>query len=79
MEQALAAQERVLGPDHPHTLLSRNNLAEAYRAAGQTGEAIALHKQNLTARQQVLGPDHPDTLQSRDSLAAAYQKAGRAD
>ena len=34
-EQTLAARERVLGPDHPHTLASRNNLATAYRAAGR--------------------------------------------
>ena len=35
-EQTLADRERVLGPDHPHTLASRNNLAEACRAAGPT-------------------------------------------
>ena len=35
LEQTLAALERVLGPDHPHTLNSRNNLAAAYRAADQ--------------------------------------------
>jgi hypothetical protein len=34
-EQTLAARERVLGPDHPHTLTSRNNLASAYQAAGR--------------------------------------------
>ena len=37
-EQTLAARERVLGPDHPDTLPSRNNLANAYRAAGRTGK-----------------------------------------
>ena len=34
-EPLLAARERVLGPDHPDTLNSRNNLANAYRAAGR--------------------------------------------
>lgn len=34
-EQALAARERVLGPDHPDTLASRNNLANAYQDAGR--------------------------------------------
>ncbi|WP_256274801.1 tetratricopeptide repeat protein, partial [Actinomyces sp. HMSC08A09] len=33
---------RILGPDHPHTLTSRNNLASAYRAAGRTEEAEVL-------------------------------------
>jgi hypothetical protein len=34
-KQTVAARERVLGPDHPDMLQSRNNLAAAYRAAGQ--------------------------------------------
>ena len=78
-EQTLADRERVLGPDHPDTLLSRNNLALAYRAAGRTDEAISLNEQTLADRERVLGPDHPDTLKSRDNLANAYRAAGRAD
>src|SRR5438876_764146 len=35
-EQLVADRERVLGADHPQTLSSRNNLANAYRAAGRT-------------------------------------------
>jgi hypothetical protein len=38
-EQTLADRERVLGPDHPETLSTRNNLA-AYRDAGSTPEEI---------------------------------------
>ena len=33
--RALAGYERVLGPEHPDTLLSVNNLAELYRAQGR--------------------------------------------
>jgi hypothetical protein len=76
-ERLLADQEQVLGPDHPNTLVAREELGLAYQAAGRTGEAITLHEQNLAARERVLGPDHPDTLNSRGSLAAAYQAAGR--
>ena len=35
----LADRVRVLGPDHPDTLQTRNNLATACRAAGGTAEA----------------------------------------
>ena len=76
-EQTLAARERVLGPDHSDTLGSRNNLANAYRAAGRIGEAITLHEQTLATRERVLGPDHSDTLGSRNNLALAYQAADR--
>ena len=72
-----ADYERVLGPDHPETLTSWDNLALAYVAAGQAGEAIALHEQTLAARERWQGPDHPETLTSRNNLAGAYQAAGR--
>ncbi len=78
-EPLTADFERVLGPDHPSTLTSRNNLAAAKRAAGRAVEAIALHEQALAARERVLGPDHPSTLTSRNNLAAAKRAAGRAD
>ena len=41
-EQTLAARERTLGPDHPSTLQSRNNLAIAYRDAGRGDDARRL-------------------------------------
>ena len=68
----------MLGPDHPDTLASRNNLATAYQEAGRAAEAIPLHEQTLADRERVLGPDHPDTLASRNNLAIAYVEAGRA-
>jgi hypothetical protein len=76
-EQTLADRERVLGADHPQTLTSRDNLADAYRDAGRTAEAITLHEQTRADRERVLGADHPHTLASRHNLAAAYLDAGR--
>ncbi len=76
-ERSRRLREEALGPDHPDTLISRNNLAEAYRAAGRTAEALALHESTLRLREAKLGPDHPATLTSRNNLAAAYNAAGR--
>ena len=67
----------VLGPHHPDTLASRNNLAGTYRASGRLDKAIALYEQNLEDSIRVLGTDHPSTLTSRLNLAGAYQAAGR--
>ena len=75
-EATLTARERVLGPDHPDTLASRNNLALGYQAVGRHGEAITLHEATLTAMERVLGPDHPDTLNSRNNLAVDYRAVG---
>jgi hypothetical protein len=80
LEMAKSAAEglaRVLGPDHLETLVSRNNLANAYQAAGRTTDAITLHEVNLNLRESKLGLDHPDTLTSRNNLATAYWAAGR--
>ena len=78
-EQVLADRVRVLGPDHPDTLTTRNNLAGAYYFAGRFGEAIELLGRVLAERERVLGPDHPDTLTTRNNLAFAYHSAGRFD
>ena len=76
-EPLTADLERLLGPDHPDTLNSRNSLAAAYLGAGRAAEAIPLFEKTLALRQGLLGPDHPDTLTSQNNLAAAYQDAGR--
>ena len=69
----------ALGPHHPDTLASRNNLAGTYRASGRLDKAIAMYKQTLEDSTRILGTDHPSTLASRDDLAAAYRAAGRLD
>mgnify|MGYP000099371576 CR=1 FL=1 len=70
---------RALGPDNPYTLISRNNLACAYREAGRLDEAIDLFEQVLADRLRVLEPDHLDILVSRNNLAAVYELAERLD
>jgi len=66
-----------LGPDHPDTLASRNNLAVSYTHVGRHEDALALNQQVLADRVRVLGNDHPDTLHSRNNLAASYDNVGR--
>jgi hypothetical protein len=68
---------RILGPDHPDTMTSRNNLANGYAAVGRNAEAITLHEQTLADRTRILGPDHPHTLTSRNNLAIGYRAVGR--
>jgi serine/threonine protein kinase len=66
-----------LGPDHPDTLSTLNDLGWAYREAGRTAEAVRLLERLQEQRTQVLGPDHPDTLSTLQYLAGAYRVAGR--
>ena len=69
----------TLGPEHPSTLTSRNNLASAYQDAGRLDDAITLYEETLEDCIRILGPHHPDTLATRSNLASAYQAAGRLD
>gem|GEM_PF-730576 len=81
-QTALTLQETVgmlidaLGPDHPDTLTTRNNLALAHQDAGLLSTAIDMHQALLTDRTRLLGPDHPDTLGTRGNLALAYRESG---
>ncbi|MGC5402175.1 tetratricopeptide repeat protein, partial [Streptomyces sp. DT20] len=54
-EATLAQYERVLGDTHPHTLTSRNNLADAYRDAGDLERAVPLFEATLAQYERVLG------------------------
>ncbi|HEX6354938.1 tetratricopeptide repeat protein [Actinophytocola sp.] len=70
-ERAFDARERLLGPDHPDTLMSRNGLGHACQSVDEA-RAAALHERNLLDRTRVLGADHPDTLRSANNLANTY-------
>jgi hypothetical protein len=51
LARSVDSTQRVKGPDHPDTFISRNNLAHAYRAAGELGRAIPLFKSTLADRE----------------------------
>ena len=74
--RALEARKKAIGPDHPHTAISRNNLALALHAHGDLAGAAAMHRRALETWEKALGPDHPDTAQSRNNLAAVLRALG---
>jgi tetratricopeptide (TPR) repeat protein len=67
--QALAIREEVLGPKHPHTATSYNNLALNLHAQGKARDAEPLFRKALAIYEEVLGPKHPDTAASYNNLA----------
>jgi tetratricopeptide (TPR) repeat protein len=68
-ERALAIWEKQLGPDHPDTATSLNNLAGLLQAQGDFGGARPLYERALAIREKQLGPDHPATAASLNNLA----------
>ena len=75
-EETLRLRMAKLGPDHPGTLTSRNNLAVAYQDAGRTAEAIAIREAMLAATRKASGRGIRNTLIFTNSLAAAYESLG---
>ena len=65
-----------MGPEHPNTATSLNNLALLYEAQGSYAQAEPLYKRALAIREKVLGPEHPDTAQSLNNLAGLYDSQG---
>ena len=72
----LPADERVLGPEHPDTLITRGNLAYWTGRAGDPAGARDQFAALLPVRERVLGPEHPDTLATRRNLTYWTREAG---
>ena len=70
-------RSRVLGPEHPDTLATRNRLIYALNEEEKHAEAEAEARQVVTLREQILGFQHPDTLLSRYNLGNALYHAGK--
>ena len=74
--ETLDIQRRVLGPEHPDTLMSMNNLATVLEHEGHYAEAEKLDRETLDIKRRVLGPEHPDTLASMNNLANVLDDEG---
>ena len=75
-ERALAIREKALGPEHPDTATSLNNLAMLLQAQGDYAAARPLFERALAIREKALGPEHPDTATSLNNLAILLQAQG---
>jgi tetratricopeptide (TPR) repeat protein len=69
LRQALAACVRMLGSNHPITLMTVNRLAVLLEKRGAYTAAQPLYERALAIREQVWGPEHPNTLTSLNNLA----------
>jgi tetratricopeptide (TPR) repeat protein len=75
-ETELEARERLLGPEHPDTLVARNNLALSLLYEGDLTNARTLQERVLEERERLLGADHPGTVTARSNLALILLNQG---
>jgi tetratricopeptide (TPR) repeat protein/CHAT domain-containing protein len=78
-QRALEINEKILGPEHPATAISLNNLAALYKALGAYDKALPLYLRALAIREKVLGPEHLDTATTLNNLGALYWAMGAYD
>ena len=77
LQRALAICEKALGPDHPITATSLNNLALLYDDQGRRGEAEPLYQRALAIFEKAPGSDHPHTATTLNDMALLYKRQGR--
>jgi CHAT domain-containing protein/lipopolysaccharide biosynthesis regulator YciM len=71
--KAQELSERLLGPDHPRTLLSLDNLGFVYFYQHRYTEVEPVWNRLLKARERAFGKEHPDTLNTLENLAQLYR------
>jgi tetratricopeptide (TPR) repeat protein len=76
-ERALAIREKALGPEHPDTAESLNNLAELLQNQRDFAGARPFHERALAIREKALGPEHPDTAGSLNNLRPPTLRTGQ--
>jgi tetratricopeptide (TPR) repeat protein len=74
-QRALAIREKVLGPEHPSTATSLNDLGNLLWEYRQPG-ARPLFERALAICEKMFGPTHPSTAISLYGLANLLRKEG---
>jgi tetratricopeptide (TPR) repeat protein len=75
-ERALAIREQVLGPEHPDTARSLNNLALLHDTLGNYAAAQPLYERALAIFEQMLGLTHPDIARILNNVALLHHTIG---
>jgi non-specific serine/threonine protein kinase/serine/threonine-protein kinase len=91
-EQAIEAQSRLTGPDHPQSVALRADMGWMLYWTTMNGDSQAsneskarlarsaeLTKGAFDARLRILGEEHKDTLASMSNLSTVYKQLGRHD
>ncbi len=77
IEETLKLRKAKLGPDHPDTLMSMNNLAAAYWKVNKLDKSIPMFEDMLKRQATKLGRQDADTHWTAANLGVNYKDAGR--
>ena len=66
--ETLELKKKVLGLQHPDTLISMSNLAWKWKVLGRDMDAVELMRETVDLSVKTLGADHPDTVERKGWL-----------
>jgi tetratricopeptide (TPR) repeat protein len=72
----LNIRESLLGPEHPDTAASLDQLARLHTATAAFAKAEPLYQRAIAIRTQALGAESPETAKSLHNLAELYARDG---
>jgi tetratricopeptide (TPR) repeat protein len=75
-EAVLGEQQKLLGYEHPHTLMTASSLAADLRALGQYDKALELDRSTYGSWTRQYGDDHFGTLSAAHNLAVSLRLTG---
>ena len=78
-QKDLRIREEVLGPDHPDTAKTYNNIGSVYGDMGDYGKALEYFQKDLRISEKLLGPNHPSTAGTYCSIGEVYRAMGDYD
>jgi eukaryotic-like serine/threonine-protein kinase len=75
-ERAVALRRQELGPGHPETVGTMNDIAIILNHAGRFAEAQKILEEVVAVKRRTLGPEDPVTLRSMNNLATTLAMQG---
>jgi tetratricopeptide (TPR) repeat protein len=77
LRSVIEVRTHTLGPEHPDTLSSRNQLAIVLIREGKAAEAENTFREVIKLEEKVLGPENAETLLSKHGLAWSLGEQGK--
>lgn len=75
--RAFVRRAKMIGPEHPYTLASANQLGLVLDSQEKYEEAEAMYRQGLEVREKLLGPENLDTINSVNNIGHLLRKQGK--
>lgn len=77
--QVMENRKRILGQEHPDTILAMSNLSITLGDLGRLDEAATMKEEVLEKMRRILGEDHPSTITAMNNLAFTLGELGQLD